>query len=258
MKKHRAISFLTICLLLILCLASCAQNCAHRYVDEIVVQTSCSAAGIQKSTCSLCGYYYEATIPKADHTYDEGKITAEPTYFSAGSKQYTCTQCGNHKKETIPKISFDAEYNQGTYKCPDEIPAGEYILISSSNRGYFSINADPMGNDIMDNDNFGPVSHIRIVSGTYLELRNCIAIPYSDEITFDIVDKDYISGTYKVGKDIPAGTYKLTAFSGGYYCIQSKPQGSIIKNDFFDEGSCYITLKKDQYVTFNKVKINKA
>lgn len=214
--------------------------------------------GIETRTCS-CGEKETKNISKINHSYDTGTITKNPSLSSTGEKQYTCLLCGITKEETLPKIDLNTSgYKQGTYKCPDDIPEGEYILISETHQGYFSITADPMGNDIIDNDNFGPVSHIRIVSGVYLELSRCIAVPYSDEISFTIVNNGFITGTYKVGKDIPAGTYKLTALSSGYYSIHNKPHGDILSNDFFYEGTCYITLKNGQYVTFSTVKIEES
>lgn len=242
-----------------MCLTACVQTCRHQYVEEITQQASCSTNGKSKSVCSQCGDVMEKIIRMTGHAYDEGKIIKKPSYSSTGTKQFICTLCGEQKEETIPKISITENgYRQGTHKCPDDIPEGEYILISDKDMGYFCISADPNGNKILDNDNFGSVSYVRIEKGTYLELSWCVAVPYTNEITFDIVNKGYISGTYKVGKDIPAGKYKLTAFSSGYYCIMDKPHGRIISNDFFTEGSCYIILKQGQYVTFSKVKINQA
>lgn len=52
-------------------------------------------------------YTVEATFKAtADHDWDEGKVTKEPTTTSEGEKTYTCktVDCGATKKETIPKI----------------------------------------------------------------------------------------------------------------------------------------------------------
>ena len=40
-----------------------------------------------------------------EHTYDEGKVTTEPTCKEAGVKTYTCTGCGATKTETIAKTN---------------------------------------------------------------------------------------------------------------------------------------------------------
>lgn len=234
-------------------------NTDHEYSREITLQATCNVLGQETLTCVRCGNIKLVDIPKLSHVYDEGTIIKKPSLSAAGTKQYACTLCGNKKEEQIPKIDIkNNSYKQGVYHCPTDLPEGDYILISETNSGYFALCADAMCNDILTNDNFGPVCHIRVVSGVYLELSRCIAVPYSEEISFDIVDNGFISGTYKVGKDIPAGKYKLTAISGGYYAIYNKPHGDIVANDFFGEGSCYITLKKGQYVEFSSVKIQKG
>lgn len=233
-------------------------NDEHDFESEVIKKASCKEEGTQKDTCKLCGEVQESKIDKLDHEYDGGKVTKKATLSSEGVKQFKCKKCDHKKEETIPMVVLDdVSYDQGMHACPDDIPAGEYILISEGNNGYFAITADDMGNDIIANDNFGPVAHIRIQNGVYLELSRCVAVPYSSDIAFNIVNNGFITGTYKVGKDIPAGSYKLTAISGGYYSISDKPYGKILSNDFFDEGTCYITLKNGQYVEFSTVKIEK-
>ena len=50
-----------------------------------------------KHTCEICGK--EET---AAHTWDEGKITTEPTCKDTGIKTYTCTACVETKTEVVP------------------------------------------------------------------------------------------------------------------------------------------------------------
>lgn len=53
-----------------------------------------------KRTCT-CG-----DVEYADHTWDDGKVTTEPTSSSQGVKTYTCTACGATKTETIPPTTI--------------------------------------------------------------------------------------------------------------------------------------------------------
>ena len=49
---------------------------------------------------------YDAThVEKANHTWDSGKVTKEPTTTATGVKTYTCTVCKATKTETIEKLS---------------------------------------------------------------------------------------------------------------------------------------------------------
>ena len=43
-------------------------------------------------------------IEKLAHTWDEGKVTTEPTTKAEGVKTYTCTVCGETKTEAIAKL----------------------------------------------------------------------------------------------------------------------------------------------------------
>ena len=63
------------------------------------------------------------------------------------------------------------------------------------------------------------------------------------------------AGTYKVGTDIPAGEYKLTAESNTYgygeVTASSAAAADIIDNDNF-EGSTYLTVTDGQYLTIKR------
>ena len=69
--------------------------------------------------------------------------------------------------------------------------------------------------------------------------------------------KSYSAGTHKIGADMPAGEYKLTATSslGGYWKVteSSPPDADIVGNDNFD-GSTYVTVSEGQYLKFDRCK----
>ena len=46
----------------------------------------------------------EDVIEEAEHSWDEGTITVEPTYTDAGVKEYCCSVCGGVKTEEIPVL----------------------------------------------------------------------------------------------------------------------------------------------------------
>lgn len=78
----------------------------------------------------------------------------------------------------------------------------------------------------------------------------------SDGQTADAAPAATVSeGTYRVGTDIQAGEYKLTAQAGtsGYWEVtaSSSPDASIIGNDNF-ENSAYVTVTDGQYLTLRR------
>ena len=62
----------------------------------------------------------------------------------------------------------------------------------------------------------------------------------------------YGSGSYRVGKDIPAGEYKLKASSSSYYCVYP----DLTKSDILENGNfttvAYITLSEGQLFELNR------
>ena len=56
-------------------------------------------------TCSACGDAYTEAIAKlAEHVWDDGVITLEPTVEAEGVKTYTC-ECGATKTEAVAKLT---------------------------------------------------------------------------------------------------------------------------------------------------------
>ena len=76
----------------------------HTPVDVAEVPATCTKPGTAAGTkCDACGEElsgFEA-IPPADHQWDEGKVTTEPTCEGTGVKTFTCTVCNTTKTETI-------------------------------------------------------------------------------------------------------------------------------------------------------------
>ena len=90
------------------------EGCGHSYtVDveptkhdykETVVASTCIAQGYTLYTCGNCGNSYKDNYTAlAEHTYNEGVITTNPTCLDKGVKTYTCTVegCGKTKTEEI-------------------------------------------------------------------------------------------------------------------------------------------------------------
>ncbi len=81
--------------------------CEHTYGDwEKYNETQ------HQRVCSKCG-----NVEYAVHTWDEGKITTEPTCKDTGIKTYTCTACGETKTEVVPVTD---EHTWGDWEKDDE------------------------------------------------------------------------------------------------------------------------------------------
>jgi len=80
-------------------------------IDEAVAPT-CTESGLAEGKhCDVCGEVLVAqqAIAANGHSYDEGKITVEPTCEAEGTKTFTC-HCGDTQTETIEKLNHKSTY----------------------------------------------------------------------------------------------------------------------------------------------------
>lgn len=92
-----------VCLCLLF--AGCKKECIHEYQSEITVAASCTQAGVETLTCTLCQDSYTQPIPVAEHSYEPGEIEKEATCTQEGSQKYTCAECGNVKSKPVEKLA---------------------------------------------------------------------------------------------------------------------------------------------------------
>jgi len=166
----------------------------------------------------------------------------------SGDASQTTTSTGS---QTSTNSSF---IKPGMYKVGPEIAAGEYVVEATGSNGYYQISSDSSGefDSIIVNDNLnrGEFGYAIIQDGDYIQLQSCRMF-LSSEKTIQPADLDKIpSSTYKIGKDLPAGEYKLTVKRQPAYWERSKnPRDSIfgiIANDNI-ENSAYVKVSEGEY-----------
>ncbi|MBO4563708.1 MAG: hypothetical protein J5772_08900 [Clostridia bacterium] len=155
-------------------------------------------------------------------------------------------------------------YSAGMYKVGQDLSAGEYFLkATGSFAAYFAIHKDSSGtiDSIIANGNIETFCYVTLIDGEYFDVERgmFIEIEYAPENIID--EEDYESGIagegmYKIGRDLPAGEYKVVCNSGfSAYVEVSKDSrhrmSSIVSNDNFTNTK-YITVKKGQYLTINR------
>lgn len=158
--------------------------------------------------------------------------------------------------ETVPETTapLGTQYNPympGMYKVGYDLPAGEYLFLSISDRGaYVCVSSDSNADDILENAVFDHTFIVTVEDGQYLDATRCAFVLGSECIININADGSFGSGMYRVGVDIGAGEYKLTATDGsGYWCIynDSRVPLDIVDNDLF-ETNAYVTVKDGQYL----------
>ena len=151
--------------------------------------------------------------------------------------------------------SSDGTYGEGMYKAGKDISAGEYFIKCTSYNCYVQVSSDSVGtlNSIIANDNISTHTYITVREGEYLTVNGGNFVLSSKVGAVEpSSDGTYEEGMYKVGKDIPAGEYKIVAINSCYIEVSDSSNHtlhSIISNDNIDVGtSTYITVSNGQYL----------
>ncbi len=181
---------------------------------------------------------------------------------SSKTSQIATSEKSASKSDEKPKKEVEKQTDnwikQGMYKVGVDITAGEYIIQADGNC-YYSVSSDSSGSldSIVANGNTSTHAYITVKDGQYIEVKRGKMIESSKQPAFTAVDGKYSQGVYKVGKDIPAGEYKVVAKGNGYYSVSKDSSGSlssIISNDNF-EGEKYITISDGQYLVLNRCEL---
>lgn len=186
---------------------------------------------------------------------------SEYDYFGDFEKMLNSAMYGNSSDTdtsgTVATPSIQS-YGPGTLKVGADIPAGEYIVISTENYGgYFSVNTDANGDDIVFNSMFDYNSIVTVNDGEYFEMSRAKAYPFDQWCAQNTIDLSNTGVMLKVGVNIPAGDYQLSADSedAGYYCIYSSSrQDDIVANNLF-EGQDYVSVSDGQYLELSRCTI---
>ncbi|WAW14572.1 SHOCT domain-containing protein [Peptostreptococcus equinus] len=158
----------------------------------------------------------------------------------------------NDDKNSIPedfKKVIDGTIMSGHYQVGKDMKAGEYKIFAENENAYMEITKDIKGKSDSIIYNYLPktFSYIFAKDGQYVKLDNCYAVPASKAKKFD--GKEYKDGQYKVGFDIPAGEYNITANNeNAYFEVSTSPSdnNTIVNNDCFTDNRM-ATIKDGQY-----------
>ena len=84
----------------------CVEAHEHSYT-AVVTPPTCTEKGYTTHTCACGDSYVDTYVDALGHSWDNGKVTKEPTETETGVKTFTCTRCGETKTESIPVVSVD-------------------------------------------------------------------------------------------------------------------------------------------------------
>ncbi len=159
-------------------------------------------------------------------------------------------------------------YDTGSY-VKGEIAPGEYAFVKFEGSGSYYEEEDAAGN-IIDNENFDSFGYVKVHGKGDIETRGVLisvsafselGVSGAKEIYEQLNNKkDYMeSGYYKVGADIPAGSYTIESYGSAYFAVMSGPVGNsdIVRNDNFN-GKKSVTVRNGQYLEVSRAEITKS
>lgn len=130
-----------------------ADKADHTFDEGVITTPSTEdATGVKTLTCTVCGYQKTESVPQlghtfdmdnwksdaqthwhpatcahtdlkkdeAEHTWNEGVVTTEPTETTEGVKTYTCTTCGNTKTATIGMLDHEHTFDMTKWSYDTE------------------------------------------------------------------------------------------------------------------------------------------
>ena len=162
-----------------------------------------------------------------------------------------------------PLVERGLAFRPGSY-AKGSIPSAEYAFISKAG-GYYS---ETVNGDILDNENFESFGYVFVhglgdikTGGVLVSLEALRELGYSgakDAYEAVTQQSNYsFSGHYRVGTDIPAGSYTLRSAGRGYAEVNIGPvgNGDIVSNDNFN-GTKSVRAKAGQYLKLSRVSID--
>lgn len=138
----------------------------------------------------------------------------------------------------------------GNYLVGNTLPGGEYMFVSTSGSGYACAWNGTDRSDILENENFEGTFILTVSDGMLLEVGRAKFVLF-DEYPH-VLENTKTQGMWKIGVDMPAGTYQLTISPGedhAYWCVynSSDPGHDIVNNNNF-ESTDYVDVYDGQYL----------
>ena len=89
---------------------------------KVTTEPTCTEAGVKTYTCTVCKETKTEAIAALGHKWDDGKVTTEPTCTEAGVKTYTCTVCKETKTEAVAALGHvDADKDNKCDRCGEKL-----------------------------------------------------------------------------------------------------------------------------------------
>ena len=175
---------------------------------------------------------------------------------------YYVNSNGVYEPDSSAQGGYGSALQSGYYRVGTDIDPGEYLLIPGSDYGYYECTSDTSGtlDSIKYNGvliGYEPV-YITVYSGECLKIDNVNIYKASEAPSIKPSNNVYNDGQYKVGRDIPAGTYVVTDLGNGTVEVNSNSRHNSSTSRLFESLYGYsltITLEDGEYVQLTGAQI---
>lgn len=198
-------------------------------------------------------YSYFKLMKNATLEYDD-TITSDDfynfTYIEARDGEYLMLSHAEAipaENAPAPEKDADGSYASGTYLAGEHIPAGLYYIWSTDTGCYYEV-SDNTRQRCDFNEYFETFSYVTLKEGEYIFLEHGKMLPADEAPYPSSKDGVYPEGTYRIGRDIPAGTYRVKADKGQNVSVEvaDDPRGTATQASFYEyTGSTCIVSAKD-------------
>ena len=186
---------------------------------------------------------------------------SEPSSSDNTAESESVEDTAEASEEPAEEEPSYTQYEAGMYKVGTDIPAGTYLI--TGDMGYVEVSSDSSGQieSIVANDNYVNRTYLSVSDGQYFKFDG-VAIPEAEAPAYTSENGAYPEGKYLVGKDIPAGEYKISLTDGnvmgyGYIEVSSDASGTLnaIVTNANIQGDTYQTVQDGQYLKLNGAEI---
>lgn len=220
--------------------------------------TGATAYQVLRSETASGTYSLITTVNSSARSYiNTGLVTGKTYYYKVRAYHMEGSTKVYGYRSLAKSVKLGSVYGSGVYKVGTDIPAGEYLLVSTGTASFYT-STDAAGNDRIGNGLPKPTLYATLRAGEYATFNSLKIYPIASAPKIGVnADGTFVPGQYKVGRDFPAGDYVID-YQGsttiGHLRVDSNSlnlTNSIVGADLY-RGRIYVTLSAGDYFTFDK------
>lgn len=172
--------------------------------------------------------------------------------------------------EFLDYKQFSQYWYNGVFKCGVDFEPGEYYILPLHNNGaLFSVSDSPNNFGYLPYEEWKLINKLSFEEGEFVKIEfGALMVPAQQVDT----NSWWKYGAFEVGKDIPAGDYKIESVTdtyyteldhvvgicGGYQVCNNSPENDPIVFEGLYQSQMYVTLEDGQYLVVVNAKLTPA